>query len=77
MGLLGRSPRGAKQHGKSTTCWRCHGTGQVTYDWGAMAKCPTCLGKGRTTPEDRRAGLILVGIVIAFVIVLILAHVTY
>lgn len=57
--------------GKSRVCRRCYGTGQVTYDTGITGKCPSCMGKGRTTPEDRRANLILAAIVVAIWIVLV------
>jgi Protein of unknown function (DUF2510) len=69
--------RGADERvdGKSRACRRCHGTGEVTYDFGGHGKCPECLGKGRTTPEDRRANLLLTAIPIALVIVVIVFHI--
>jgi hypothetical protein len=62
--------------GTSRVCRRCYGTGEVTYDTGITGKCPSCMGKGRTTPEDRRANLILTAIGIAILIaVFVLPHV--
>ena len=60
--------------GKSRICRRCYGSGQVMYDSGITGKCPSCMGKGRTTPEDRRANLILAAIGIAILIVIALSR---
>lgn len=74
-GSTGESTRADRAvEGKSRVCRRCHGTGEVMYRSGITGKCPSCMGKGRTTPEDRRANLILTAIGITIFIVIALSR---
>jgi Protein of unknown function (DUF2510) len=50
-------------------CTNCQGTGRVMFDTGVSGTCPVCLGKGRTTAEDRRIQLVLLAIFVAILVV--------
>jgi uncharacterized paraquat-inducible protein A len=70
--LEDQQKRSAASTDGSRACTRCHGTGIAEDPRGGFSyTCPACLGKGRTTREDRRIYGVLIAILVAITLGLI------